>query len=268
MDENSGLDTQQPGEEVIEDIQDIPGGEEDSVAGLAEDSENTEQDKDDPYSVKKRLGKQAKKHQREMRQLKDELSYLRTQLGSGGYENSQPLNPYTQAPIEPGSNEEQIHKAVLHALNMQKAEQAQAQEAQKLQYVHQQLGRFSDKLDQGSDKYDDFDEVVRGNDVPFTESIRDAAAHLLPFDNAEDVLYKLGKNREELRRISKLHPIDQAREVIKLSTALGGVNPQGNKMTPKTMSEIKESGLGSRASTGNKSSVSDIRNRMKSGNWR
>src|SRR6185503_12736205 len=107
--------------------------------------------------------------------------------------------------------------AVRMALGMKDHEEKQAREVEHQTHVHKQYQRLNNEFDKASDKHDDFDDVVRGDDMPFSPHVRDA---LLLVENPADVAYKLEKNRAELERISKLHPLDQAREVNKLSFSL------------------------------------------------
>ena len=79
--------------------------------------------------------------------------------------------------------------------------------------------------------------------------------------------YKLGKNPSELKRISQLHPIDQAKEMSKLSFALMGGTPKPEMKSQAPMGQVKSNPVASHAVT-EKTSVSDIRSRMKSGGWK
>ena len=227
---------------------------------------------DDPISVKKRLGMQAKKHQREIRALHERLSQMQTMM-SGDSANPQQShnynsNPYPSPgqPNPPGMNEEEkIQHAVRMALGMKEHEQRQADEAQKMAHVHKQYQRLNDEFDRASDKYEDFDDVVRGDDMPFTPHVRDA---LLLVENPAEVAYRLGKNRSELERISKLHPLDQAREVNKLSFSLmGGSSGKPQSSKPAPLGTIRSNGANSSAVTG-KTPPSEIRARMKAGTWK
>lgn len=228
-------------------------------------------EKDDPYGVKKRLGMQAKKHQREMRQMQDQLMRMQSQMTSRQpYEEESHANAYPSPgqPNPPNMSEEQkIQMAVRYALGAKEHEEKQAKDAERLAHVHKQYKRLDDEFNNASDKYDDFDEVVRGEDAPFSHHVRDA---LLLVDNPAEVAYRLGKNRDELLRISKLHPLDQAREVNKLSFALMG----GNTGKPSS-APTKSSPMGTtRANPATSNAVTDktppsvIRARMKAGTWK
>lgn len=230
-------------------------------------------DKDDPYGVKKRLGMQAKKHQREMRQIQDQMVRMQQQMAGGDRAQPQypndPQNAYPSPgqPNGPGmTEEEKIQKAVRFALGAKDHEEKQAQMAERQAHVQKQYMRLNDEFDRASDKYDDFDDVVRGDDTPFTTHVRDA---LLLVDNPADVAYRLGKNKSELERISRLHPLDQAREVNKLSFSLMGNNGKpssSNKSNP--LGSVKVNPANSSGAVTGKTPPSVIRARMKAGTWK
>jgi len=244
--------------------------------GDAEEQGNSEaQDaeiKDDPYGIKKRLGMQAKKHQREMRAVQEQMQQMQAQMG-GNPNNQQQMQPeqnhYSSPgqPNPPGMNEEQrIQAAVRMAFGMKEQEERKAKEAEQMQHVHKQYQRLNSAFDKASDSYEDFDDVVRGDDVPFTPHVRDA---LLLVDNPADVAYKLGKNRSELERIAKLHPLEQAREVNKLSFALmGGNKPQNSSNKTNPMGQVRQSPSHASQAVTDRTPPSVIRARMKAGTWK
>lgn len=248
-------------DEVMESLGVDPENADESGDSNAKESEV----KDDPYSVKKRLGMQAKRHQREMRAMQDQIMQLQAHIGQPRpSDQSSANNPYSNQPSNQGmSEDERIQSAVRYALQAKEAEEHKAKEAERQVHVQKQYHRLNQEFDKASDKYEDFDDVVRGEDVPFTAAIRDA---LLLIDNPADVVYKLGKNKDELNRISKLHPLDQAREVNKLSFALmGGNGGKSNSNQSHPMSQNKPNPVNSSSAN---YSPSSIRERMKSGNWK
>jgi hypothetical protein len=237
-----------------------------------EDAEQGIADQDEPYSIKKRLGMQAKKHQREMRQMQEHMMRMQAQLGgdSANPQQNYNSNPYP-SPGQPNppamSEEEKIQKAVRFALGAKEHEERQAQEAQQAAHVHKQYQRLNDEFDRASDKYDDFDDIVRGDDVPFTRHVRDA---LLLVENPAEVAYRLGKNKSELERISRLHPLDQAREVNKLSFSLmGGQNGKPSSPTKANpLGTVRANPAHSSTAVTDKTPPSVIRARMKAGTWK
>lgn len=224
---------------------------------------------DDPYSVKKRLGQQAKKHQKALRMMQDRIDRLEAHLSNQGQpmmENApQPEMGMDQA--NPGN----ISDIVAAALRAQKAleqrQQEEAQAAANKAHISKQYQDMHSDLEKAGDKYEDFEDVVLSPDVPFTNAMRDATL-MLPSGSRADVLYKLGKNREELQRIGKLHPLDQAQEVVKLYLAMMSNNDgkAAEAPTMRPMGSIKTNPVTSHAIT-EKTSVSDLRKRMKAG-WK
>lgn len=241
-------------------------GEPTDVAHSAEaEDANTDVKDDLPFGLKKRLGMQEKRHQKEMRAMQAQLQAMQSHLGSQQQspDSSQAMNPYTNQPIQPGSVEDQIHRAVNMALQAKDQQEAKMKQAEKAAHVQKQYQNLQKNLDKGSDKYDDFDEVVRSPDVPFTDAMRDAAL-LIP--NPEDVLYKLGKNQDELKRISNLHPLDQAKEIVQLSHALVAGNGGKTQQQPRPIGQIKNTPIASQMIS-DKTPVSEIRARMKA-SWK
>jgi uncharacterized protein YukE len=224
-------------------------------------------------SVQKRLHSQAKKHQREMRHLHDRIAHMQAQFGGDSANPQQSAynsNPYP-SPGQPNppamSEEEKIQKAVRFALGAKEHEEKQAKMAEGQAHVHKQYQRLNDEFDRASDKYDDFDDVVRGDDIPFTPHVRDA---LLLVENPAEVAYRLGKNRSELERISRLHPLDQAREVNKLSFSLMG-GKDGKASTPtkaNPLGTVRQNPAHSSTAVTDKTPPSVIRARMKAGTWK
>jgi hypothetical protein len=235
------------------------------------DSNAQAHETDEPYSIKKRLGMQAKKHAREMRQLHERLEQMQSLIRQ---DSANPEHAYQQHYNSPGqpqgvgmSEEERIQAAVRMALGAKEHEERRAKEAERMAHVDKQYQRLHHEFDNASEKYDDFDDVVRGDDVPFTPHVRDA---LLLIENPADVAYRLGKNRSELERISKLHPLDQAREVNKLSFSLlnGGSTKQQSSSKSAPMGSIRANPVSASTAVTDKTPPSVIRARMKAGTWK
>ena len=223
-------------------------------------------------SIQKRIHSQARKHRKETRELHDRIAHLESMrhAESANPENfAYNTNPYPSPgqPSPPGmSEEEKIHHAVRLALGMKDHEERQVKEAHKMAQVHKEYERLNDEFDNASEKYDDFDDVVRGSDVPFTKDMRDV---LLLLENPAEVAYKLGKNRKELERISELHPISMAREMNKLSHALmSGKDTKTSSPQKAPMGSIRTNPSNSSTSITGKTSPSVIRQRMKAGTWK
>ncbi len=241
--------------------------------GMATESEEAQADQQgqeghDPLYVQKRLKQQKRAHERELREVYSRLNEIQAQSqqpSNNGYAN--PYEPAMHANAPPGVDE-QIHRAVSYALNHRDAEERKAKEAESRAHVEREYQDLHRHLDSHSDKYDDFDDVVRGPDTPFTSTIRDAAL-MLPRNgagSAGEVLYKLGKNPEELSRITKLHPMKQASELVKLSHALIS-NGENKGSQPRPLGQIKSNPVVNTREVNDRTPVSELRKRMKAG-WK
>lgn len=245
------------------------GEPQDSNAEAVHKSDEEAEQEGLPKGVQDRLWRQERKHQREMREMKARLDGLHSQLASQPnmeHSHSQMANPYDGS-HQPAGIDEQIHKAVSYALQHKEMEERKAKEAAQAHHVSKQYQELNRHLDSTADKYDDFDDVVRG-EAPFTAHMRDAAL-MLPkkgAGSAGEVLYKLGKNPSELERISKLHPIDQASEMIKLSHALIG-GDEAKISPPRPLGQIKNNPVSNSHIISDKTPVSELRARMKN-NWK
>lgn len=244
-------------------------GDADAAEGLGEnpgnDADATEGDRDDlPLFAKEKIGKLQKRHQRDLRRLQERIQMLETRAApqSDNSSTNSAMNSYNGAPQGGNVGDEQIQRAVSLALQAKDAKEREAKQQQEQAHVAKQYQNLQNRLDRASDKYEDFDEVVMAPDAEYTPAMRDA---MLMIDNPEDVLYKLGKDRNKLNQIAKLHPLDQAKEMLKLSAALmGGEKPAQTQ--PKTLGQVKSSPVNS-SSRGitEKSSIREIRDRMKAG---
>lgn len=213
--------------------------------------------------VLKRLKSQQRTHDREMREMQSRMEQMQSQ--------SQPnqIQPqYSPQEAQQGGMDDAIHKAVSYALQQRDVEERKARDMQSQQHIAKQYQELNKHLDSTADKYDDFEDVVRG-EAPFTAHMRDAAL-MLPKKgpgSAGEVLYKLGKNPDELHRIAKLHPVDQASELVALSHALisGGEQKQSQS---RPLGQIKSNPVVNSAGITEKTPVSDIRDRMKKGSFK
>lgn len=223
----------------------------------------------DPLYVQKRLKQQKRAHEREMRDMQARIADLQAQVLVNQPSNDQATNPYAG---QPGSIDESIHKAVSYALQQKELAERKAMEQQAKAHIANQYQGLQQHLDKMSDKYDDFDDVVRSPQGGFTPAMRDFSM-TLPKEgagSAGEVLYKLGKNPEELSRIAKLHPLDQAQEMMKLSHALisGGGEPKASQQSSRPLGQIKNNPVIDSHVTTDKTPIGNIRQRMKSGTWK
>lgn len=246
---------------------------EEAAEGLQADEGKPEQD---PVYVQKRLKQQERAHKREMRELQQQMMQMQQmqqmqqqmsapqQQGFG--QPMQQQDPYGQPQQDQGmgAEDQRIQRAVQMALQHKEMQERQSKEAERMAHVQKQYQALQENLDNASLHYDDFDDVVRHGDAPYSEAMRDAAL-LIP--NAADVLYKLGKNKDELKRISALHPLEQAKEMVKLSIALTQGEGSKGRQVPKTLGQVKSNPVTNSQAITDKTPVSEIRRRMKAG-WK
>ncbi len=220
-------------------------------------------------AVQKRLKAQRRAHEREIRELHSRIGELESRnMTTPNTSHEQAANSYT--PPENGSIDEHIHKAVSFALHHKEMEERKAHEAKNVAHVNRQYQEFEKHLDNMGDKYDDFHDVVMGRDTPYTTHMRDYALTLPRTGSgaAGEVLYKLGKNPELLEKISKLHPLDQASEMAKLSHALISGGEKENSQTNRPLGQIKNNPVTHSHAVTDKTPIGSIRQRMKSGSWK
>lgn len=219
-------------------------------------------------SAKKRLKAQGMQHERELREMHARIADLQSKL-SPQPSYGQDATPYG-AGVQPGSVDEQIHKAVSFALQHKELEERKAKEVANQAHVQKQYKDLYKHLDSMGDKYDDFHDTVFGDDAQYTPAMRDYAMTLPKSGqgSAGEVLYKLGKNPQELERIARLHPLDQAAEMSKLSHALiSGGEAKGGQPS-RTLGNIKTTPVSHSHVITDKTPVSSLRQRMKSGQWK
>lgn len=218
-------------------------------------------------SAKKRMKAMSMNHDREIRDLHARMADLQQKLSPPSYNQEASSH---NAQFAPGSVDEQIHKAVSYALQHRELEERKAKEAQNQAHVQKQYKELYKHLDSMGDRYDDFHDVVFGEDTQFSPAMRDYAMTLPKSGkgSAGEVLYQLGKNPEELKRISSLHPLDQAAEMARLSHALiSGGESKGSQ--PRPLGQIKSNPVtNSSANITEKTPVSSIRARMKAGTFK
>lgn len=270
MDEAQVL-PEQDNENISGQVMDSQGNDANEVPGSGEPNTQTEKD-DLPLAAKERLGRQEKRHKKELRALQEQIMRLQSQMGASAprEDYNQPMGSDTYAPIQPGSVEDQIHKAVSLALHAKEEQERRSKEAEKLAYVHQKYQSFQDHLDNASDKYTDFDQVVRASDAPFTETMRDAAMilHDAGVIDPADLFYKLGKDKEKLRKLSSLHPYDQTTEMMRLGYGYAMANGADKSApSPQPIGQIKTNPVISKSDITENTPVSEIRKRMKA-RWR
>jgi hypothetical protein len=197
-----------------------------------------------PEAFKARLGRQEKRHKKELRELQAQLEAKYQHL--------------ERRMIPPSDEGEAVDdpKAQLEAL----MEEALEKIAVKRQRVATQAAyqneseKLTTELEFYRDKHEDFEDVMQNFRGVNTAAIEEGAM-LAPYDNGAEIIYQLAKNPAEIKRISLLPPIAQKREIAKMS---GQLIAQQRK-TSKAPAPL-DSPKGSSVPTGNdKTSYSAIK---------
>lgn len=94
----------------------------------------------------------------------------------------------------------------------------QARQARAQTEAEAKANEVRSKLAPGTEKYEDFEEVVLDGKLPITEIM--AKVVLKNGQTGLDIAYYLGQNRSEAARISKLDDDDQVREMDKIISKL------------------------------------------------
>lgn len=93
-------------------------------------------------------------------------------------------------------------------------------EPQQQRYQEAVKAATDDLFSAGSEKYEDFEEVVRDEQVKITPAMRDAIFELDDLETQTEIAYFLGKNPKEALRISRLSPIRQVSAIGELKATL------------------------------------------------
>lgn len=120
--------------------------------------------------------------------------------------------------------------AAQQQLLKQDAEQArQEAERAKTDVAAAQMDAVREVFEEGVAAHEDFQQVVANPALALPESVLRASVEA---DNSADVLYYLGKNPDEARRIAGLSAVAQAVEVGRVSTRLSTPKPKTTKAPP------------------------------------
>lgn len=132
-------------------------------------------------------------------------------------------------------------EAYAEALAEQKAaERLQQRDAERRQMEVQSA--YFDREEAAREKYDDYEQVARNPQLPVTTSMAEA---IMASDIGPDLLYHLGQNPKEARRIADLPPLLQAKELGKLEAKLADAPPvKRTTNAPAPISPVTPRGSG------------------------
>lgn len=105
-------------------------------------------------------------------------------------------------------------------------------ELERQRQAEQQNTAFRERLAKAADKYDDFHSVVTA-DVQVSSAVGEA---IKDSDVGPDLMYFLGKNPDEARRISALNPVAAVREIGRIEARI----EEASKPKPKPFSKAPE----------------------------
>ena len=151
--------------------------------------------------VRKRLGKEQRKFQREFEQRMVEAN--RPRAAEVRQDQFETPNDYAEA------------------LAAQKVDRLLAEREARRQYdeINQ---TYVEKEEEARDKYDDFEQVAYNSSLPISDTMAEV---IRAADNGPDVIYYLGSNPKEAARIFKLPPALQAKEIGKIEARLDNNPP-------------------------------------------
>ncbi len=112
----------------------------------------------------------------------------------------------------------------------------QANEKAGIDRIYQEL---NGKIEKGSAKYADFNELVLNENLKFSDAMVES---ILMSDTAEDILYYLGKHPEESAVIAKFPPLKVAHELGKIEARLN-VPRKKLTRTPDPISPVNAIGV-------------------------
>lgn len=243
-----------------DDVNESLGLSEKSTEELAETPEKS----DLPEFAKKKLGMQEKRHKKEIRRMQQQIEEMHNRMNSYN-QNSHIQHEEATSYEGSGDHNNAIYAAVSKALQMQKEQEEKAKQEEHKQHIYKQYRALDDHLDNESDKYEDFHDVVKSDDAPYTGVMRDMSVilHGIPGINAAETLYHLGKDKSKLAELSKKSPVEQSREVLKLAIALmNGGNKGNSSNNARPLGSIKNSPLNTTHVNEN-TSVGDLRKRLR-----
>jgi hypothetical protein len=178
--------------------------------------------------VQKRVGREQRRYNREIGELRGRLSSVETQ------------KPQPQAPTELKPEEFASHEAYIEARATRAAVEAvsrleQQRVAQTSQQAEQQrlqeLGRnFSVSEDAARDKYDDYDDVFET--IPRGSLKPQVVEYLGEIKNGAEMLYHLANEPKELARIARLSPTAAIRELVLRESQIETTEKRTSKAPP------------------------------------
>jgi len=220
---------------------------------------DTAEQPDEDHKVPKGVQKRIDRLTRERYRLQGELDAVRRQ-------NPQPAaqaHPERSQDDTPKPEQFASYEAFLEAKAEWKAEQKVTEVLQRQQEsTRQQTARqrqaemqqsWDRQIDAAADIYDDFEEVALSPDVPVSGAMAEA---IQLAEKGADVLYYLGKNREEAAKIARMDPLRAAVAIGRIEATLARPAPKKTTNAPPPINPV-----------GARAAVSKDPDKMSSAEW-
>ena len=232
MSEEDLEETQAPEESEQEEVEqtETEVEEEEATASEVEDTEAEEAEEEEPKPKPK--GKSAHRRIGELTRIKHEQAQRIKELEA----QQAPL----EAPKEDDFNEYNDYVAARSKYEARVAYREERAAEKNIQAERERMDQdvqFQEKLLDGRDKYDDFEEVAFAKELPITDSVIEA---LKETDKPDEVIYYLGKNPDEAARIATMRsPLKQAAALGKLEAKISAPKPKRKTNAPPPIETLK-----------------------------
>lgn len=235
--ENQEVETQEETEQPNEELETGTAPEDENVGDESVDAQQNEM----PGWVKKRLGRQQKKHDRERQDLQAQIGQLQQTITNPQVLQQVLNNTNQSAASQPNAvdnSTESIVRRVMQEAEEQKnlySEQYQQQQTQVYQNAKSQS--LDNDLDELYDKYDDLEDLMSGK---FTNPMIEAAK-MVP--HSARVLASIARSSGLAKKISQLHPYEMMHAMIEQSNKIAsGVRQKTVTDAPDPKSDARGSG--------------------------
>ncbi len=164
--------------------------------------EESEQKPKKPSRAERRIRRQ----QEENKKLKEELERLKAERAKA------------YALKEPSVDDFDSYEEYQEALDRYEAKQDETKEEpvdESAPSLDTEL--LHDVLEEGAEKYDDFNELTMAKDLPLTADILD---DVIGSENAADIIYYLAKNKEETKDIAGMSDKERTKALLRIELGL------------------------------------------------
>ena len=166
-------------------------------------------------AVSERLTKERRRLDRIAR-AEAERDFLRQQLQV--QQQPKPSAKGEPQPTDFKTYEEYVNAVIEYRLEQRLSAREQEGQTQRQQReAQQQAAQMRERILEGSDEFEDFEEVALADHVPISTAM---AAAISESDVPAKLAYYLGSHLEEARRIYALKPTQQVREIAKIEQTL------------------------------------------------